>query len=286
MGDLVMGFGWAVIGGSATGKSHSATGSPCQDSHGWLISPDVTCLAVADGAGSRPLSGAGSEAAIRAVLECVRAAPPLGRPSVPELFSTARAALDELAAANGRSPDEYATTLAVALIDQINVSVGQVGDSIVVLRANDGETRAVAPPERFEYANETVFMTSRAWEEHFRLETFPEDVASCITLSTDGLRFKILDDLALGTPFTPFFDDIFDYLTTKEGSSLGVARFIDGLDDQSGDDKTLVIAAKVVATGGADLLVVNDFQVTGDQMVGRIDKDHASRPSESIERGP
>ena len=61
---------WNVVGGSATGKSHLRNGTECQDSHGWLIRADgVVCLSVADGAGSRPRSGEGSQAAVEAVLD-------------------------------------------------------------------------------------------------------------------------------------------------------------------------------------------------------------------------
>lgn len=42
-----------VIGASVTGRSHEAAGKDCEDASGQRAEPELTCLAVADGAGSR-----------------------------------------------------------------------------------------------------------------------------------------------------------------------------------------------------------------------------------------
>lgn len=63
--------------------------------------------------------------------------------------------------------------------------------------------------------------------------------------STDGLRFRIVDHLAAGTPLCPFSEDLAAYARSPSAASHAVRRFLDGLDDQSGDDKTLLAAVRI-----------------------------------------
>jgi hypothetical protein len=72
--------------------------------------------------------------------------------------------------------------------------------------------------------------------------------ASAWALSTDGLQFKILADLDSGAAYAPFFEDVFAWAATPQGNSDDLLAFIAGLDAQSGDDKTLLIA--VAEAGG------------------------------------
>lgn len=62
---------WKVIGASVTGDSHASGGAGCQDASGWRRQSGITCLAVADGAGSRPLSAAGSALAVEQALDAI-----------------------------------------------------------------------------------------------------------------------------------------------------------------------------------------------------------------------
>lgn len=63
-------------------------------------------------------------------------------------------------------------------------------------------------------------------------------------LSTDGLRFKILADLSTAAPFAPFFEDLAVYTRSAGASAEEIQRFLTGLDDQSGDDKSLIAAVR------------------------------------------
>lgn len=258
---------WTVLGGSATGSAHVALGKGCEDAHGWFVGrKGICCLVVADGAGSRPRASEGSQAAAAAVVGLAKQLGQ-GRASAPDqlavkdLFVEARRRLDEVAAEARVPVDEFATTLAVVLVHDGRVDVGQIGDSIVVLRTGDGELCPATPSERFEYANETVFITSPGWLSHLREDQYSEADIGAVALSTDGLRFKILDDLATGRPYEPFFEDVFAYPLSDEATSVALARFIHGLDDQSGDDKTLIVGVRTDG-GGESLkeeLVVNDY---------------------------
>ena len=138
---------------------------------------------------------------------------------------------------------DYATTLAVALLTNDGVAVGQVGDTIVVI-ATPGQYWTLAPAPRYRYVNETVFVTHSDAPDHLRVTVTPAATVDAVFLATDGLRLKILDDLAGPTPFAPFFDDVAAYVRTRDADSAAVHRFLGGVNDQSGDDKSLVVAVR------------------------------------------
>lgn len=248
---------WRVLGGSATGTSHAAAGIPCQDSYGWYISPNgIVCLTVADGAGSRPRSGEGSAAAIRAVLDWATAAAltPDSDPQIRDAFLAALNAVGELAATENIAATDLATTLAVVLIGSRSLLVGQIGDSIVVLRRKSGEFVRITPEPRSEYINETVFLTTEGAVENIRLDTFvTAEEFDGVALSTDGLRYKIIEDFVSGEAFSPFFEDVFAWPGQPQSTSEGVARFLGRIDDQTGDDKTLVVTGRITSATGINV---------------------------------
>jgi Protein phosphatase 2C len=261
---------WKVIGASVTGRSHEATGKDCEDASDWLTEPGLTCLAVADGAGSRPLSRVGASLAVRRALEtagvfaasqaatdtraqtastadgggtgrAVDAADPAAWLRV--IFADVRDQITVLAAADCRDAEDYATTLAVAVVTSEVIGIGQIGDTIAVTGGGSSYQTA-APAPRGEYVNETTFITAAGALDELRITVLPAAEVDSVFLSTDGLRFKILDDLAAASPFTPFFEDLTAYARSPDATLDAVRRFLAGLDDQSGDDKTLLAAVK------------------------------------------
>jgi hypothetical protein len=147
--------------------------------------------------------------------------------------------------------------LAVVLVDEGSISVGQVGDSIVVLSREDGTLEAVAPCPRGEYINEANFVTEPDWEDNLRTAQLDATLVTGIALSTDGLQFKILENITTGTPYAPFFEDAFPWAATPDTTSAVVLSFIDDLDDQSDDDKTLLLAVRAGSTRMADEAVLS-----------------------------
>ncbi len=247
---------WKAIGASVIGNTHIADGTGCQDASGWRTHAGVTCLAVADGAGSRSLSATGSALAVEESLHTVAAL--AADESAPEdltdwlraAFGSARDRIAAFASAADRKPGEYATTLAVAILKGDHVAVGQVGDCIVVVGIG-GRCLTVDPEikPRDEYVNGTFFLTASDWHDRLRL-TLLAGAPDVVALSTDGLRYKITDT-ATGVPFEPFFDDILGYAQRPAARSAGVGRALTELEnDQSGDDKSLMVAVRVGAPPG------------------------------------
>ena len=242
---------WKVIGASVTGTSHEAAGTGCEDASNWEVGPEVTCLAVADGAGSRPLSGRGARLAVEHALLIARACAGRDEPGDPRtwlqlIVRDVQEKIAELAASESRPPGDFATTLGVAILTGTVACVGQIGDTIAVL-GQAGRYRTVAPPPRAEYVNETSFVTDDGAMERLRVTIEPIAEVDAVFLSTDGLRFKVLGNLMTADPFPPFFEDLAAYTRSDEATADEIRRFLAGLDDQSGDDKTLVAAVRTVA---------------------------------------
>jgi hypothetical protein len=238
---------WSVIGASVTGTSHLKLGRGCDDAHGWRVGEDLTVLAIADGAGSRPgTSTIGAHVAVASVLRRLAAAP---ETAMPELFAFALQALEDEADALGLRPDRLATTLSVAMLSDTRTMVGQLGDGVAVVETDTGEIRAVALAERFEYANEVVFITTADGLDHVKVFDMAKPVRS-MALSTDGLRYKILENLDTGEPFESFFADSWSFARRADAGSPALQRFLESVDDQTGDDKTLVLAVRDFAGPG------------------------------------
>src|ERR1700734_2417012 len=154
---------WKVTGASVAGTAHEAAGRACDDASAGAAEADVPCLAVADGAGSRPLSGLGSALAVERAVSVAGACAREPGASDPAawlrmVFSDVREQLGALASGQNRVPDDYATTLAIVILTRDLVCIGQVGDAIVVA-GREGAYETVAPSPRTEYVNETFFVT-------------------------------------------------------------------------------------------------------------------------------
>src|SRR5215468_10804948 len=116
---------WKVIGASVAGTSHQAAGRQCEDACGWRAATGVTCLAVADGAGTRSMSGCGAALAVESSLLACAEGPRAEDPGawLRLIFAGAREQITARAQADGNNADDYATTLAVAILTGATVAV-------------------------------------------------------------------------------------------------------------------------------------------------------------------
>ncbi len=162
----------------------------------------------------------------------------------PLVLNDVREHIATLADAEGEEIGAYATTLGVAVITGRAICIGQVGDTIAVL-GRAGQYRTVDPAARPEYVNETSFVTDDDALDQLRVTIEPGTEVDAVFLSTDGLRFKVLDDLATAAPFAPFFEDLTSYTRSTEASTGEIERFLTDLEDQSGDDKSLIAAVRI-----------------------------------------
>jgi hypothetical protein len=214
--------GWRLVGGSVTGSLHRRQGRGCDDAFGWHVDDALVVAVTADGAGSRPGTSAfGAFTAVQAVLTAAR-----DDPAVEHVFQAALAAVEDAADGLGVAPDLLATTLSVAVITAERIGIGQIGDGIAVRGAGEA-VEAVAIGERAEHVNETVFLTSPgALTDHLRTFSTSAGAVDALALTTDGLRYQVLD--------------------ARRGDATpdAITAFLEEVEDQSGDDKTLVLAVR------------------------------------------
>ena len=236
----VVAVAWRLLGGSVTGSVHRRQGRGCDDAFGWLVDDAVVVAATADGAGTRAGTSAfGAFTAVAAVLAAAH-----DDPALEHLFQAALSAVEDAADGLGTAPDMLATTLSVAVIAGGRLAIGQVGDGIAVHGSGDA-VEAVAVGERAEHVNETVFLTSPdALAEHLRTFAAPVDAVDALALATDGLRYQVLDDPAAQRPYAPFFQAAWAYARRSDATPAAVTAFLEEVEDQSGDDKTLLLAVR------------------------------------------
>src|ERR1035437_6271339 len=146
---------WKVIGASVTGAAHEAVGKGCEDASGWRAELNVTCLAVADGAGSRPMSRDGAALAIERALLIATACAQRGDADNPTAwlqltFKDVREQITAMAATAKRAAGDYAATLAVPILTGDLICIGQVGDTIAVI-GYQGRYETAAPAPASEY---------------------------------------------------------------------------------------------------------------------------------------
>lgn len=242
---------WAVVAAAAVGRSHLRTAQPCQDRFAWSwTGAGLLSAAVADGAGSAPLAQLGAATAVDAV---DRLAQRLGSAVHPPaavapalftaFFGAARTAVRYQAWRRGVPLGDLATTLAVAVLGPKHLLLGQVGDGLLTVRRSTGEIVAPVPPARGEYVNETYLLTDPGWAANLTFVCLPADTVSGFALSTDGLRLVATSNPATGAPHGPFYDDIFGAVA-QGASPRQLAEFLERVEDRTGDDKCLLVAAR------------------------------------------
>ena len=242
---------WAACGASVTGSQHIRTGLGCDDAFSYCHVDDFIVAAVADGAGSVSGTSAwGSYTACQTVVDlCTQPAFIAGFKDAKDsdadammrwLFTRARDKVIKQAEAMGLPVGLLATTLSVALASRELLVLGQIGDGIIATESDDVIATHLIE-EKDEYANATWFIHSdEAFEKSFRSSAHIG--ATAFALSTDGMSYKITD-IVTGEPFEPFFKGAWKRVRSGAGAA-DFAALLRGIeDDQTGDDKTMVLAA-------------------------------------------
>jgi hypothetical protein len=242
---------WAACGASVTGEVHQRRGLGCDDAYGYGVAGHFVVAAVADGAGSVSGTSAwGAHAACQGVLdhamwpEFIRdfhtGSAQYGESQMRWLFDMALKRVRAQALAMDLELPLLSTTLSVALADRERAVFGQIGDGVIASET-DGRIGTLLVESKDEYANSTWFIQSeRAFEESFRTAT--QDAVTAFALSTDGMSYKITD-IATGNAYEPFFRGSWRHVRAGASASHLAAMLTGIEDDQTGDDKTVVLAA-------------------------------------------
>ncbi|WP_307856944.1 PP2C family serine/threonine-protein phosphatase [Mycolicibacter acidiphilus] len=243
---------WTACGASVTGSEHRRRGLGCDDAYSYGILGDFAVATVADGAGSVTGTSAwGAYVACRGVLKDAMNPAFIDSYSsgsstdaeilVRVLFDGALHRVRRQAEAMGLDVALLSTTLSVAVTDTRLATFAQIGDGIIATE-RDGVIETLLAEHKQEYANTTSFLQSEGALEGSLRTAGHEDVTA-IALSTDGMSYKITD-VTTGAAYQPFFRGSWQHL--RDGAqSDQLQAMLDGIrDDQTGDDKTLVLVAR------------------------------------------
>lgn len=255
---------WKVVGASVVGTSHQGSATPCQDYLEFLRCElggnPVLVVAIADGAGSAPLSHFGAEEVVKALLKEVSSA----KVSIEEVkletiqswFRNALLRLQERAAHAKLEIKDMDCTAMLAILGEQSGVFAQIGDGAWVGGAN-GTLEALTWPYKGEFANETKFLTSRdAFDaiQFYRNEQPLTEVAGF----TDGIESLALN-IAAKTVHAPFFTRMFGELALCDDETSLLPPLIgflssDRVNGRTDDDKTLVLARRVATQEISDEL--------------------------------
>lgn len=214
---------------------------------------DMWVGAVSDGAGSASRSDIGAEIVSR---EAVEALCYLISDTLPDSETAWRAVLEQCVGRvytklqvravdlNCSLNDLAATLILVAATPQLAVAA-QIGDGAAVIRSASGEWHALTKPDRGEYANETVFITSPRSIDHLQFSQRVEH-AGQIALFSDGIQNLALR-LPEAEPSAGFFDPLFFFIDSSD-LEPGEAALRDLLlsprfSTRTDDDLTLLLAS-------------------------------------------
>lgn len=244
-----------MLAAAVRGASHEKTGQPCQDAVAWRVLPgNLLLAAVADGAGSAPLSEIGAELATGAALDFLEER--LGKEGLPPVegdwrgclkaaAAKAREAVQAEAAKRNTPARDLATTLLLLAATPERAVALQIGDGAALVSAGPESLAAIARPPAGEYLNETTFITSDQGLENAALEERTGKVTRA-ALFSDGLQMLALK-MPTSAPHLPFFAPLFRFL--ESATDLAEAReqlkvFLNSprIRSRADDDLTLLLA--------------------------------------------
>jgi len=251
---------WRVLGASVQGSSHQQSGQPCQDAHSWHVLPGgILVAAVADGAGSAPLSEIGARTAADAAVQAtslsitalgITALPKFeeqqGKKLLSSALEAARTAVEQAAAKENHPVADLASTLILVVAGPDFAAAAQVGDGAAVIEDNQEQILALTKPQRGEFVNETNFLTSAEYLSCAQIIVW-EGRPQSLALFSDGLQLLALD-MQPYQAHIPFFSPLFRFVkssTDEAEAQEQLTSFLRSprITGRADDDLTLLLAA-------------------------------------------
>ncbi len=201
---------WNCAGHSATGTSHVDAGIPCQD-HFECSAAGATrrVVVIADGAGSAKHSEEGSRHAVAAMLRVLAGhegkITEITQEQAAAFGARVREELQRIAEEAGIALEDFACTLLAAAFEDDAAYFWQIGDGAWLMETVEGIACATRPVKG-EFHNQTSFITSGNWEQHWQ-HALHHEVIAAMGFS-DGLEMFCLEP-RLDQPHLPFVEKIF-----------------------------------------------------------------------------
>jgi serine/threonine protein phosphatase PrpC len=262
--------------GICVGKSHEATGKPCEDTFKLGRSADDKWhfAVISDGCGSAPSALQGSEFISEFLLVKLNEFVPLLNERGPGewLVDKAVSSIAELREAmrvEFQAPlSDYSATIVAAIISGDGGFFLHLGDGISTALSLEGKPctgniRLVtqSDPENGEYANQTYYVTEPDWVRHIRITPIAQ--ADCLILCSDGAQDLFYEgNRAHGPALIPLLKKV---AATSPGPSRFLYETISSseAESRSSDDKTIVIIASNEFL--TDIKSVQDMEIIGSE---------------------
>ncbi len=181
---------WKIAGASIIGSSHIKNKTPCQDFICSLTRGDVICIALADGAGSCKYSDIGAVISCTAVTEHLTA--DFDRFfSMPQsvikhrIIHFIRTRLGRKAKALNTNKSELSSTLLFLALKGDKYLLGHLGDG-VICGEDKGKLVLLSAPQNGEFANTTYFVTTKNYQDHFKISYGNVSELTSFFLMSDG----------------------------------------------------------------------------------------------------
>lgn len=268
---------------SMAGPYHIKNSLPCQDSFAIFQNEAFSVLAVTDGLGSELHSDVGAKVAAQtAVGYCSEhIAKGMKFAEIKKILNNAlvnayKAVLSR-AAEDGNDPDEYDTTLCLAVYDGEHLYFAQSGDSGLVALLENGEYHRVTTQQRDEEGR--VFPL--CWGPEKWEFGFVDSPVSAFMLMTDGIFEQICPklmrkhDIEINIPLARRFLDRFD-CTEEDVPELEKAfhKYLEHYPENLlDDDKTIVVLVnpkRIPAEKNETYYAVPDWKAMRDEAEKRL----------------
>jgi Protein phosphatase 2C len=248
---------WRAIVHSAIGTRHCQLQQPCQDYGDYRIAGNILLGAVSDGAGSAKYSDIGAKVAVETALAVMaeqvlqgvaemsyEAISTTASDFLLEMFKQVISALEMTAQKGDYELRDLGCTLLAFMAAPDWIAAAQIGDGFIV--AGDGEThsyRLLFPPDKGEFINETMFITTGKALDYLQVCVHQEP-APFVCAATDGLE-RVAIRFQDWQPHPPFFQPFvacLSQLDMPDERQAYLETFLasERLNTKTDDDKTLL----------------------------------------------
>lgn len=168
------------------GKGHIQEDIPCQDRVSFAKTDDTACIALADGAGSRPFSHFGAEIITKNIskylVECFDYLYELDSELIKDIIiSECHNYYKELP----YIPDDLASTLLFFVVKNDKYIIGHIGDGMI-FQVSEDVAQVLSYPENGEEMNQTYFISSQNAINHLRIKKGIINLDMTIIMGSDG----------------------------------------------------------------------------------------------------
>ena len=181
---------WSTAGAKTQGIQHKKNDIPCQDAFTFIEKDYFVCSAISDGAGTSKYAEIASEIVANRITKILEEEfdnffSANNKIVKEKIIHRLRTIIGIEAKKKKASKEDFNSTLLFVAIKNDNYIVGHVGDGAIgALVGNNLVT--ISKPLNGEYKNQTYFVTSKKYKEHFRIYKGELKNISGFILATDG----------------------------------------------------------------------------------------------------